>query len=495
MALSTKELLEKHKFEQEKSNAAHLDEPDINFPKPDKRFRIVLESFGMNVEEPYFWMLNMFREGLQFNDIKKLKDIFTATETSSLFGLTGTRLEREQTLAMQYMAQIGRFVKELFGMINELKKLDYRLEMYTESNKKFRDKDDPKIDRPESQAAEVALKSMWIELVEGGAKNPSSVIGLAREVGFATLPDLFFTSDAKSTDDIDKNVDKLLFNDKVKSVLKSKLFAYFSWKETTFKEWKNRRSFLIKYLRQHYEIIKTYMNWVRPYLLHAKRLGMNKGRLESADLVGAFEQSLIEIEFLAKKKGKAYTKCIVASFLYKTRPALEFQRESFQHKGPIHVGRAEITLRAYTWTPDQVKAFETMRNEEDLELLGSIDSSIDAAMNMFREDIKKYLKEAGEKFIEDDKAKMPEKKVERPPFDLMEPFRELAKAAAEPFKMIGGGFKEMVGMEASTSVPNAKKPAQLTAEKEEFDKSRKDNAKSIFIAYNLFKKSHLMPGF
>ncbi|MBS3112631.1 hypothetical protein J4418_00915 [Candidatus Woesearchaeota archaeon] len=181
--MNHEQLLKKHDFKQEKANANYLDEPDLAFPQSIKRYKLVLESYGMSIEEPYFWILNMLREGMQYVDIIKLKDVFTATETSSFFGLTGTRLERQQTLAMQYLAQIGKFIKELFGMIRELKTIDLRLEMYTESNKKFRNNEKDKIEnknlnRSESQSAEIALKNLWIELVEGGAKNSNSVFGL-----------------------------------------------------------------------------------------------------------------------------------------------------------------------------------------------------------------------------------------------------------------------------------------------------------------------------
>lgn len=503
MVLNYKELLKKNDFEQEKDNPFYLDEPNPPFPKPIKRYKLVLESFGMSVEEPYFWILNMLREGMQYVDIIKLKDVFSATETSSFFGLTGTRLERQQTLAMQYLAQIGKFVKELFGMIRELKTIDMRLEMYYDSNKNFRNKEKEGAEgkdynRSESQSAEVALKNLWIELVEGGMKNPSSVFGLASQVGFGTLPDLFFSNPAKSTKNLDKEVDNLQFNEKVKHVLKSKLYSYFSWKEKSFEEYINRRKFLIKYLRQHYEIIKTYMNWVRPYLTHAKRLSTDIERVKSPDLVSAFEQSMIEVEFLAKKKGKPHNRCVLVNFLYKTRPALEFHREGYEHKGAIHVGRVEITIRGYTWNNKQIDAFKKLRDEEDLELLGSVDASISAAMNVLKDDLKAYLKEAGqEKFAEDEKTEK-EKEAEKPVIpnqSIWEPFKEFAKASISPFKMMGEGFAEMAGIKLPKNRQKPKPKEEADAEKADLKKAEKEIQMTIYLLYNLFKKAHLMPSF
>lgn len=501
--MNHEQLLKKHDFKQEKANANYLDEPDLAFPQSIKRYKLVLESYGMSIEEPYFWILNMLREGMQYVDIIKLKDVFTATETSSFFGLTGTRLERQQTLAMQYLAQIGKFIKELFGMIRELKTIDLRLEMYTESNKKFRNNEKDKIEnknlnRSESQSAEIALKNLWIELVEGGAKNSNSVFGLAQQVGFGTLPDLFFSNPAKSTEDLDKEMNKLPYNEKVKNVLKSKLYSYFSWKEKSYYEYVNRRKFMIKYLRQHYEIIRTYMNWVRPYLTQAKRLSSDLERIKSPDLVGAFEQSMIEVEFLAKKKGAPHNRCILVHFLYKTRPALEFHKENYQHKGAIHVGRVEVSFRGYTWKNEEIDAFKKLREDEDFELLGSVDTSISAAMEVLKDDLKAYLKEAGlETFKEDEKtAKEKEEDKPKPPRQsLFEPFTELAKATISPLKMMGEGFAEMVGIDLSRKVEKAKPKKEVDAEKTDKSKAEKDVQMTLYQLFSLYKKSHGMTSF
>jgi hypothetical protein len=498
--LGNKDLLAKYQFEQEKGDARFLDEPDLEFPKPMKRFRIIVESSGASIEEPYFWILNMFREGMQFVDIIKLKDIFTATETSSFFGLTANRLQQEQALAGNYMQNIGAFIPQLTTMINEIKKIDTRLSMYYEGTRSFRPKTDPDYDRPESNSAEVALRQTWAELIDAGAgRNPSSLFNLAHEMGFATLPNLFFASDAKSTKDVDKAIDPMLFNDKVKNVLKAKLYSYFAWKENTFIEYTARRSFLIKYLRQHYEIIRTYLNWLRPYLLHAKRMSADEHRLNSPDLIGAFEQSMVEVEFLAKKKGKKYNKCILAHFLFKTRPSLEFVRmeDRGQQRGAVHIGRVEITLRGYSWTDEQLDAFKKLREDQDIDLLGFFISS-DQTLNLLREDLKKYLKEAGGEMFKEDVVKKEEKKVESKPFDLFEPFREFASASLEPIRMMGRGFAELAGHPVTASGTKVGKPPsaeQIEAESAELKSAKKEIVKNMFLIYNIFKKAHLMPGF
>ena len=76
-------------------------------------------------------------------------------------------------------------------------------------------------------------------MVEQGSKNPASVYGLARELGFGTLPDLFFSIHPRKPEDIDGLVDALDFNRKVKEVLKRKLRTYLEWRLSTFDELKS----------------------------------------------------------------------------------------------------------------------------------------------------------------------------------------------------------------------------------------------------------------
>src|SRR3989338_4273755 len=66
----------------------------------------------------------------------------------------------------------------------------------------------------------------------------------------------------------------------------------------TQKELEVRRNFTLKYLRQHYNIIKLYMNWLRPYLRNIQKLQMEGRPISDADLVSSFETSKIELESL-----------------------------------------------------------------------------------------------------------------------------------------------------------------------------------------------------
>ncbi|MBI2139427.1 hypothetical protein HYU14_00770 [Candidatus Woesearchaeota archaeon] len=367
------------------------------YPKPLAKYRIQVEGYNLSIEEPYFWMLNYLRWFHSFTHIDKITDIFSASEHSAFFGASQQRLGIQQDRISQYLATIGKMVRELFQLVREMRILDERMGYYHDSY----------TDSVSAESAEITLKGIWVDLVEQGAKNPASVYGMAREVQFTTLPDLFFATHPKKQEDVDITVDRDRsdFNRKVREVLKRKLRSYLAWKETTFEELKNRRVFTLKYLRQHFEIIRMYMGWVKPYLKTVLRMSMDQDKLESPDLISAFETSMIEVEILARKAAKEKVtlhgeevqvwQVIVPHFYFRTRPEMSYVQEGYQ-KGPLHVGRVEITLRCYAWTDKEIELYKEMRKQEDIYLMGFVDESVRAAMDALGDELMRYLQEAGE---------------------------------------------------------------------------------------------------
>jgi len=295
------------------------------YPTPAGKYRLIVEGFNVSVEEPYFWILDYLRYFWGFSRIDKITDIFAAAENSAFFGVSQQRMGLQQDRVSQYLATIGKMVKELFQLVRELRILDERLGYYQDSY----------TDSRSSESAEITLKGIWIDQVEQGAKNPASVYGMSREVQFTTLPDLFFSTHPKKQEDVDEIVerDRAQFNRKVREVLKRKLRTFLAWKEHTFDELKNRRIFTLKYLRQHYEIIRMYMAWVKPYLKNIQRLHMDQSMMNTPDILVAFETSMIEIEILARKPKSISLKSgsvninqvILMNFLFRTRPEMSYQ--------------------------------------------------------------------------------------------------------------------------------------------------------------------------
>ena len=384
--------LNKFGFEkEEESEEFRGSKKKTGYPEPARKYRLHYEGYNISIEEPYFWTLHYIRYFGGFPRIDKITDVFAAAENSAFFGASQQRLGAQQDKVSQYLATIGKMVRELFQLVREMRILDERLGYYADSY----------TGSPSAESAEITLKGVWVDLVEQGAKNPASVYGMAREVQFTTLPDLFFGTHPKKQEDVDIVVEKERgqFNRKVKEVLKRKLRSYLAWKEHSYDELKNRRVFTLKFLRQHFDIIRMYMTWVKPYLKNIQRMQLDQSKSDTADLIVAFESSMIEIEIIAIKPGsEGYHQCMLMHYLFRTRPEMNYSQE--YQRGPLHLGRVEIDFRAYAWTDQEIENYKRMRQHEDLKLLGVIDGSVQAAMQALGDELLRYLKEAGEEFEE-----------------------------------------------------------------------------------------------
>lgn len=439
------------------------------YPKPSKHMRIYFETYNLSIEDVYYWLVDFLRVDADYYDVIKITDVFAAAEQSAFFGAAQSRLGIQQDKISQFLATIGKMVKELFQIVRELRILDERVRTYDDSFKEGKGR----------ESAEITLKGIWVDMVEGGGKNPSSVYGMANELQFTTLPDLFYSIHPTTVDTIDEMVEKKAegFNRKVKEVLKRKLRTYITWKEETYKEIKARRLFTLKYLRQHYDIIRMYMAWVKPYLRNVQRLQM-ADRSKKIDLISAFEGSIIEIEVIGRKKkgDETFYSCIMLSFDYRTKPSMDFHQEGYQHRGPLHIGRTIIDFRGYAWTDVHLKNYQKYKEDEEMDLLKTIDASVKAAYDALGADLQKYLEEAGETFEkplgqEDEKPKQP--------------------TVAEPFISVFKGFGELFGVstDKKKKAPAKKDMYKLAVERE---KAHKESIRYVWRLYDKFKKAHKM---
>ena len=104
----------KYKFKQEKFEELNGQIIDTNYPESLQRLRIIHESPTEDIEKSYFWIINFLRTSLGLGDIKKITDVFSASEQSSAFGATQQRLGAQQQQASQYLATIGQMIKTIF---------------------------------------------------------------------------------------------------------------------------------------------------------------------------------------------------------------------------------------------------------------------------------------------------------------------------------------------------------------------------------------------
>ncbi|MBI3034599.1 hypothetical protein HYY72_05565 [Candidatus Woesearchaeota archaeon] len=466
-------LLEKYKFEQEAAEEYLIyATKKTEYPKPEFRNRIVVESVSDSIEQAYFWIIDHLKYDWGYTNFIKITDVFAASEQSAFFGVSEQRLATQQEKAATYLRGISEMVKALFQIIRELRIIDERRAYYIDTME----------EKSNAMSSEITLKGVWIDQVEGGVKNAASVYGLAQSVGFTILPDLFFRIRVKDMNNLDQAVDaavdKLEFNEKVKEVLKRKLRQFYEWKKRTYDELTTRRKFIIKYLRQHYETIKLYMGWIKPYLRNIRRLQLDQKKLDSAEMITAFEGSMVEIEVLAKKEDPAYRKfypCILIHFNYRTKPYMHFTGEGYQ-RGPIHKGKFDMTMRGYVWSNEHIENYTKMKEEEDLQLMSMINESIKESMDALGDELKHYLMEGGESF---DIPKKPKPKG-RP-------------GITEPFEALFGGFKDLAGSFGGSKDDKPRKASEdRVATKDEIDKARKTLKTDIYQTYKNYKKMHGM---
>ena len=440
------------------------------FPRPYRRYRLVYESQAASLEHTYFWVYNHAVQDMGFGDVVKTLDTFSASENSSFWGLTEQRKGIQQDKAAQYLQVIGRMTQDLFKLVREIRILKERLLLYDGASKG-------------RQADDIALKGLWVDFAQsGGRQGAMNIYTMAQQLGFGTLPDLFFSTFVKPGDDVAKVVDEKCkeFNDKVREVLKRTLASYLAWRVETDKEMRVRERFTIKYLRQHWAAIRMYISWIKPYLRNVQKLS-NPTDDTDPQLISSFEGALMEIEFLARKAsrkgGPAAT--LLATFRYRVRPQLQFQAE--YQRGAVHVGRVEFTLRTYGWTDDQVKKYLQYREKETLQLIGMVDSSLKDALDALGDELLQYLKEAGE-----DVAPLHPKKAEereKPPRVNM----------FEPFTALLDGFKELATLPFEGLKESVPRNGGVSGTSYGDKKNAEGAAGSGFQIFKNYKKAHGMP--
>jgi len=448
----------------------------VDYPKPISKYQIVYESPHSSIEPYYYHCLNNLQHTLNFPIIEKITDIFTASEHSSFYGASAQRLGLAQDKVSQYMAAIGAFIrKDLFQLVRDLRWLDERLEIH-EKARNFNEKGHLKDDSPE-----ITLKGIWTDMVDGvvqGQRVAANVFQMAQQLQFTSMPDFFFSIHPQKQEQIGQMVDSIDTTASVKSVLKRKFQDFVIWKESNYKELQVRKNFELRYLRQHYNIINMYMQWVKPYMKHIAKLRGDINKTDDAGLISAFEGSMIEIEILAQRleegNNSIYT-CVLETYEYRTKPSLSFTQEAGFHRGPIHMGELKLTLRSYAWSKDKIEAYKRMKQKEDFELFEQIDSSVKATMEAIREDLDKFLKQAGE---------LTETKKEEKP-------KGKKQSILDPFTSVGKGFTDFVGVFAPKAMAPSEK-AKKEKEEKETGKAKGAAKTSLWLEYKIFKKAHLI---
>ncbi|MEK6934540.1 MAG: hypothetical protein AABW46_01550 [Nanoarchaeota archaeon] len=452
------------------------------------KYELIIETMQGGVEGNYYWMQRFMRSknpsfGLGM-ELIKVRDIFTAGEASSFWGNLEQRKGLQQDKVSQFLATIGKLIKDTFQIVREMHIIDERLRYYDDYHNWSKTRDE------EAESGVIALKGTWIDLVEGGSKNPASVYGLAQQVGFATLPDLFFTIHPSSANTIKKEVNtlkKVGINRKVREVLARKLKQFLEWKDRTEKEIRQRRIFVLKYLRMHFNNIKLYTTWIKPYLRAIKAL-QSGFSADTPEVSAAFESTELNLELIGYIKKyatmteegyeephefKKYFPSLLLKFRHIAMPMMSYQKEL--QRGPIHAGRTEITIIPLVLTIKQMHDYKDLVERKDLEEVEDLIPSLHDSLSALGPELDKYLEEAGEEIRKE------KKEDEESDLNL--------KNVVSPFTNVFKGVKEIF-----SSKKSEKGEEKISKKQEDVEKAA---AKSIasrraFTIYDVYKKAHGM---
>lgn len=507
------EALKKSGFEPEIAELKKQYYDFTGYPKPNKRYILSFKSENYTVEEMYFWMLGHGMNDWAMPFIHKITDIFAASQGSTMFGDLGSRMTAMQNQASNLLASFGQMSKDLFKHVRDLRKLRERLSYYKKADENLSLEERK---RKSALGAENTLKDIWITLVEGGTENPGSVYGMARKVGFTILPDLFFQAPPLKEDEIKKYVEDLdTGNPTVKLAVERKLYQYYHWKKQTWEELKFREKYQKKLIYQHYQNMKLYLNWIKPYLKNSQKLSSNEDLMNAYGVISSFQTSMVEIEVLLQKpvkkisysspykdvkpESKRVNEVVILHFLYETSPEMSFHaKDSWQQKGPSHVGRVDATIRSYGWTDDEIEKYKNVKREEEISLIKSIDHTLANDGDLFGEDLMQILKEVEEEISgKSDKDSTPDmKSMDAKIKEQKKKIDEAKKFMYGPFEALFGGlfggFKEIL-IDPILLRPKTKKYESYLSDLSEA-KAKAAKMASVYAwqIYKNYKKAHRM---
>ncbi len=479
-----------------------------------RHYVIQVEAYSESVEKWYFWILEQLKEWGY--DVNKTEDMFFASELSGLWGISSQRLSIQQEKAQQILGAINSMVKQIFQIVRSIRITKERLGIYRE------------VIEDKKESADVTLKGLFIDMVQGSTKNPSSVYGMATQLGFTTLPDLFFNIHIWDRRKVDEVIEKSELvktqNQSVINALKRHLKQFLEWRDKTYEELKTSERFYLSTLRQQVNAIKMYIDWAKPYLKVINKLKKSQysddvSNKRREDVLTAFDTSTSDLEIFAvlrsgsnKKRLKEIEKktegnnelkerymhyevrpVIKVSMHFRSAPVLTTGRE--YQRTPTHIGRCEIDFDAYVMNENQIDAYIQDENNEAFELLTAATSSLES----LGDELNKYLKEAEEihKIESGDKDKKEKEKktalgLTKELNDLKEGFAEIFIPIISPLKAFSSSSKKST----RKTIPYRERKMLEQQMKENKNKAKKillgsgPDSGQLFTLQKLFRKAH-----
>ena len=439
--------------------------------KPKIEHTLSYDSNSETLEPVYFFIVDLMTDfGLA---PEKLIDNFTSTPGSGHFAELGQRATIMQQQATKILGDVNTVLRSVLNIIYDLKEFRIRLEHYKGLKSQNKDEKDSSI---------LALKQLWMDKVDM-AKGNSSIKAMALgQAGFQTLIDAFLV--AKDA----KDVDKIDLNDRVKRILKPRIFEFNTWLEQSERELTKRYELEKNYLKSQVNSLKLYSRWAKPYLMAAQQLESKEGGREPA-LVKTFNTILLELTLIGKRKinvkdeaikgnlpkdfiklksKRDYYACILVDFNFRGIPQRVSQQPHYTFGG-----KAEVTFRGYALNEDELKKLDEELDKSDInDVLTLIEGTTTESLEQLQEEINFFLEE---KEGEEKKAK---------PQDDSNPF----------FALIGKYDKKGTKKQEKKKVVVVKPDNFIESENMRpfTEEEAKDTA---FKLFDVYKKAHGMPSY
>ena len=432
------------------------------------KYYIRYDSFMQSLEPFYFWILD-FVEKLGYK-VEKVNESMAASVTSAFFGEMSARRMQLEKRGMEILGTINVIIKSIINLLYDLKELDRRLKVCDDFHSNEKSK---------SEAADYALKRIWMDEVDVNKGNASIAV-MSTKLEFVTLRDALMA--AKKPEDIDK----MDLNERVKRIAKSRLEEYIHWREVYEKDLRQRKQIELSYLKSQVDSLKLYARWAGPYLKAAQMIGFKDIERKKPELIQAFDQSMINLtirgykevfyyqakltpeglpvkikvppKYKGKKKEewekkymgpKAYS-VIEVEFDYRTKPV----NVGYPGKGMYRFsGVCDIYFKGYAFSEEDFKELGHLEDEEALKFIEGLATE---SLSTLREDLEKYLKE-----FEGKEVKVEEKKETK----------KKEKKKVEKIKYLTG--KEKIA----------------------YDLAKKKVAEDIYTVFDIFKIAHGLNSF
>lgn len=351
----------------------------------EAKHTLTYDSSSETLEPVYFYILDMMDNlGLK---PEKLVDNFVSSPGSGHFAELGQRATIMQQQAGKILGDVNTVLRSVLNIIYDLKEFRIRLEYYNKLKSK---------NKSEADASKLALKQIWMDKVDISRGN-SSIKGMAMQGGFQTLIDAFLAANSP------EDVDKIDLNDRVKRILKPRVYEFAIWLQQSGDELKKRYELEKTYLRSQVNSMKLYAKWAKPYLLAAQQLEMKEpGRNPS--LVKTFNTIILELTLLGKREvelespdlkkeaKKKYYSCILMDFVFRGIPQRVAQQPHY-----LFGGKVDVSFSAYALTNDELaKLEEEMKKSEIEDVLGLIEGATTESMGQLQKDIDSFLEEKTE---------------------------------------------------------------------------------------------------